>query len=576
MGREKAVHMQQNIRITSHVTIVLTLLTALTALLLAGFMWLASAKVDDLALIRQKGYVEQGLDEQVKAVQHELESVTVWNDAVLLAAKDDHPWIAENIGTWMHKYFSHDRTYVFNAQDELVFAMRNGEDIAALTFLDDEKAAAAVREDVRAMLHKRIAPGGSTPPVLAEIFAEKILSIAGRPAVVSARPIVPSSDEVSLEAGKEFIAVAVRFLDASAVEKIARYARLETLHFTTDAAETTAAIPVIATSGPTLGYMAWQPIRPGLMLIEQIAPVGIAGIVVAMGVVIFLGRGLRKTTLDLSESRLALMRHRDQLEESVRLRTAEIERQREELDRLLAQERHVNALQRQFVTMASHEFRTPLAIIDAAAQRLSRTKTNQKPEYVEEKSAQIRSAVLRMVDLMESILSAGRLETGKTTLKPERLSLAEIIEACCARQMDVRKSHTIHRDLSHLPQTILADRTTIEQVFTNLLSNAVKYAPHAPDIHIRTSTKNGMSYVSIQDAGIGMDAEDLPKLFQPYYRARSATGIAGTGIGLNLVKQIVDLHGGSISVESVLGRGTTFTVALPNKGPLANLIKRAA
>jgi signal transduction histidine kinase len=194
----------------------------------------------------------------------------------------------------------------------------------------------------------------------------------------------------------------------------------------------------------------------------------------------------------------------------------------------------------------------------------------------EEKSAQIRAAVLRMVDLMESILSAGRLETGKTTLQPERLSLAEIIESCCARQMDVRKSHTIHRDLSQLPETILADRTTIEQVFTNLLSNAVKYAPQAPDIHIRTSTKNGVSYVSIQDAGIGMDAEDLPKLFQPYYRARSATGIAGTGIGLNLVKQIVDLHGGSISVESVLGRGTTFTVALPNKGPLANLIKRAA
>ncbi|WP_245282846.1 sensor histidine kinase [Neorhizobium galegae] len=568
--------MQQNIRITSHVTIVLTLLTALTALLLAGFMWLASAKVDDLALIRQKGYVEQGLDEQVKAVQHELESVTVWNDAVLLVARDDHPWIAENIGTWMHKYFSHDRTYVFNERDELVFAMRNGEDIAALTFLDDEKAAAALRENVRAVLHKRIAPGDSAPPVLAEIFAENILSIAGRPAVVSARPIVPSSDEVSLDAGKEFIVVAVRFLDASAVEKIARYARLETLHFTTDAAESTAAIPVMATAGPTLGYMAWQPIRPGLMLIEQIAPVGIAGIIVAMGVVIVLGLGLRKTTQELSESRLALMRHRDQLEESVRLRTTEIERQREELDRLLAQERHVNALQRQFVTMASHEFRTPLAIIDAAAQRLSRTKTTQKPEYVEEKSAQIRAAVLRMVDLMESILSAGRLETGKTTLKPERLSLAEIIESCCARQMDVRKSHTIHRDLSHLPQTILADRTTVEQVFTNLLSNAVKYAPHAPDIHIWTSTKNGMSYVSIQDAGIGMDAEDLPKLFQPYYRARSATGIAGTGIGLNLVKQIVDLHGGSISVESALGRGTTFTVALPNKGPLANLIKRAA
>jgi signal transduction histidine kinase len=568
--------MQQNIRITSHVTIVLTLLTALTVLLLAGFMWLASAKVDDLALTRQKGYVEQGLDEQVKAVQHELEGITTWDDAVLRVPEGPHQWVADNIGIWMHKYFSHDRTYLFNERDELVFAMRDGQDISALTFLDDEKPVAALRKDIRAVLGKRLAPGDSAAPALAEIFAEEIVAIGGRPAVVSARPIVPSSDKVSLDAGREFITVAVKFLDTGAVEKIARYARIDTLHFTTDAAESTAAIPVVSGAGATLGYIAWQPIRPGLMLIEQIAPAGIAGIAVAMGVVIFLGRGLRKTSLDLSESRLALMRHRDQLEESVRLRTAEIERQREELDRLLAQERHVNALQRQFVTMASHEFRTPLAIIDAAAQRLSRTRTTQKPEYVEEKSAQIRSAVLRMVDLMESILSAGRLETGKTTLKPERLSLAELIETCCARQMDIRKSHTFHRDLSHLPPTILADRATTEQVFTNLLSNAVKYAPRAPDIHIRTWTKDGMSYVSIQDAGIGVDAEDLPKLFQPYYRARSATGIAGTGIGLNIVKQIVDLHGGSISVESALGRGTTFTVAFPNEGPLANLIKRAA
>uniref|UniRef100_UPI00310182C4 sensor histidine kinase n=1 Tax=Neorhizobium sp. EC2-8 TaxID=3129230 RepID=UPI00310182C4 len=568
--------MQQNIRITSHVTIVLTLLTALTAILLAGFMWLASTKVDDIALTRQKGYVEQGLDEQVKAVQHELESVTTWNDAVLLVAKGAHQWIVDNIGTWMHTYFSHDRTYIFDGRNELVFAMRDGQDISALTFLNDEMPVAALREDVRSLLQKRIVSSDSAAPAIGEIFAEQILAISGRPAVVAARPIVPSTDEVTVDPGKEFITVAVKFLDAGAVQKIARYARIETLHFTLSSAESTAVIPVMATDGSTLGYMAWQPIRPGLMLIEQIAPAGIAGIVVALGVVIFLGRGLRKTSTDLSESRLALMRHRYELEESVRLRTAEIERQRAELDRLLAQERQVNALQRQFVTMASHEFRTPLAIIDAAAQRLSRTKTTQKPEYVEEKSAQIRSAVLRMVDLMESILSAGRLETGKTTLRPERLSLAELIETCCNRQTDIRKSHTFHRDLSHLPQTIVADRATIEQVFTNLLSNAVKYAPRAPDIHIRAWTKNGMSYVSIQDAGIGMDAEDLPKLFQPYYRARSATGIAGTGIGLNLVKQIVDLHGGSISVESVLGRGTTFTVALPNKGPLANLIKRAA
>ncbi|WP_226951326.1 sensor histidine kinase [Rhizobium terrae] len=568
--------MQKDIRITSHVTLVLTLLTAMAAVLIAGFMWMASAKVDDLSLTRQRGFVEHGLDEQVKAVPRELESVTTWDDAVLFAPTGPRQWVVYNLGTWMYDYFGHDRTYVFDPQDALAYVVREGKDIPVSTFLNDEEPVTALREAVRAVLRKRAASADTAQPELNEISATEIVEIDNRPAVVSARPIVPSSEKISLEPGQEYIAVAVKFLDAGVVDKIASYAQLDKLHYSAEASPSYAAIPVVASSGGTLGYLAWEPIRPGLMLIKQIVPAGVTGIAVAMGVVIFLGHGLRRTSIALSKSRLALMRHRDELEETVRLRTAEIERQREELDRLLAQERHVNALQRQFVAMASHEFRTPLAIIDAAAQRLHRTKTVLKPEYVAEKSAQIRSAVLRMVDLMESILSAGRLETGKTTLKPEQLHLAEVIERCCTRQAEIRKSHIFHQDLSKLPGTILADRAAIEQVFTNLLSNAVKYAPQAPDIRVRAWTKKDMSFVSIADNGIGMDAEDLPKLFQPYYRARSATGIAGTGIGLNIVKQIVDLHGGSISVESTLGKGTTFTVALPNKGPFAAISKQAA
>lgn len=568
--------MQQHNRIKSHVTFVLTLLTALAAVLIAGFAWFASAKVDDIALERQKDFVKHGLDEQVRAVARELESVTTWDDAVLFAPTGPREWVTYNLGIWMHQYFGHDRTYVFNPQDELAYVVRDGKDIPVPTFLNDAETVSALRETVRGVLRKRMAPENAAQPEIAEIFETKIVDIDGHPAVVSARPIVPNSDKVSLVPGQEYITVAVKFLDSAVVGEIARYARLDKLRYAGAAPSSLATIPIHSTAGQTLGYLVWEPIRPGMMLIEQIAPAGLAGVVVAMGVVIFLGRGLHKTSVDLSESRLALMRHRDELEETVKLRTMEIERQREELDRLLAQERHVNALQRQFVAMASHEFRTPLAIIDAAAQRLSRAKAGSKPGYVAEKSAQIRSAVLRMVDLMESILSAGRLETGKAEIKLERFSLVDLIESCCGRQSEIRNSHVFHRDLIKLPQTIFADRAAIEQVITNLLSNAAKYAPQAPDIHITAWTQDQMAFVSIADEGIGMDAEDLPKLFQPYYRARSASGIAGTGIGLNIVKQIIDLHGGSVSVESTLGKGTTFTVALPTDGPLANLVKQAA
>lgn len=262
-----------------------------------------------------------------------------------------------------------------------------------------------------------------------------------------------------------------------------------------------------------------------------------------------------------------LLRQRDTLEAAVQARTAEIERQAQELKRMLAQERQINELQRQFVAMASHEFRTPLAIIDAAAQRLRRRSTELDPAFVTEKTGRIRAAVARMVELMESVLSIGRIEHGGMEISCAPLSLSEIIEACCARQRSISPTHNILTSLVALPEQIEGDRGMIEQVITNLLSNAVKYSPAGPDIHVRGWLESDTVKVSVRDNGIGIDAEDLPRMFQRYFRARTSSGIAGTGIGLNLVKQIVELHGGTIDVTSEKGRGSTFTVTLPIQSP---------
>ncbi len=265
-------------------------------------------------------------------------------------------------------------------------------------------------------------------------------------------------------------------------------------------------------------------------------------------------------TVRLSEE---VLQHRDKLEATVQARTAEIERQALELERMLDHERGINELQRQFVAMASHEFRTPLAIIDAAAQRLQRKKGEVAPEFLSEKVDQIRMSVSRIVDLMESILSAGRLDNGKIEINYQACAVGELVRTCCERQATISRSHNFHLDIERLPEFIDADNQTLGQVFTNLLSNAVKYAPDAPDIRITGWEDKGNVKVSISDDGIGIDAEDLPRMFQRYFRARTSTGIAGTGIGLNLVKQIVELHRGSIDVDSKRGCGTTFTVTLP-------------
>lgn len=283
--------------------------------------------------------------------------------------------------------------------------------------------------------------------------------------------------------------------------------------------------------------------------------------------------------VDVTEAKRAekaLLHHRDTLEEMVRSRTVELARQTEELERMLEQEKQINELQRQFVSMASHEFRTPLAVIDGAAQRLIRRKEAATPEFLAEKAEQIRSSVSRMLELMESILAAGRLDHGRIAIVHKPCSIAEIIETCSARQESIRRSHRFLLELDRLPPTIFGDQPALDQVFSNLFSNAVKYAPDAPNVHVTGWQEGDSVCIKVRDEGIGIDADDLPKMFQRYFRARSSTGIAGTGIGLNLVKQIIELHGGTIEVTSSRGNGTTFTLRLPIGAEMADEPRVAA
>lgn len=263
-----------------------------------------------------------------------------------------------------------------------------------------------------------------------------------------------------------------------------------------------------------------------------------------------------------------LIRNRDELEATVRQRTAEIAAQAAALEEALKQEKTINAMQRQFVAMTSHEFRTPLAIIDGAAQRLMRKKGGIEADFLVDKTHQIRAAVMRMVDLMESILSAGRIDTGRMELTLVDCSLKKLIEQAIHRQRMFSQNHRFQGFLEDLPDVIRCDALAISQVVTNLLGNAVKYAPRAPDVTIRGWREGDFAMISVQDQGVGIDADDIPKLFQPYFRARTSTGIAGTGIGLSLVKQVVTLHGGDIALESRRGHGSTFTIRLPIAGPV--------
>ena len=302
-----------------------------------------------------------------------------------------------------------------------------------------------------------------------------------------------------------------------------------------------------------LEFFSSAPIEPDAELVEILDHAGIQ-----MGHAVLRERTEKELTV-----------HRHHLQDQVDMATEGLKAKAEELKVALRQEKELNELQRQFVSMTSHEFRTPLAIIDGAAQRMKRRLDNGQltPEDTLQRLDKIRGAVQRMTKLMESTLAAARIEEGAVKVDIGPCDIANVLKEVCTRQQEVTKSHVITCDLAGMPDSIQADTGALEQVFTNLLSNAVKYAPDAPDISMTARAEDDHVAISVQDHGIGVDEKDLPKLFDRYFRAETSTGIPGTGIGLNVVNMLVQMHDGSVSAESKPGEGSTFTVRLPIAGP---------
>ncbi|MBL8698934.1 MAG: PAS domain-containing protein [Alphaproteobacteria bacterium] len=233
------------------------------------------------------------------------------------------------------------------------------------------------------------------------------------------------------------------------------------------------------------------------------------------------------------------------------------------LAQALERERDVVAQQKRFISVAAHEFRTPLTIIDGAAQRLHRYAQRITPADLRERAEKIRQAVARMAQLVDTTLNSARLDAGHVELNLAPLDLVALIDSICRRLDGMAREFDIRIAGGERPHVIAGDSRLLDQAFTNLLSNAVKYSGDSRRIDIAIEVDGAAVNVRIRDYGIGVPAKELPRLFTRFYRASTAKGLPGTGIGLNLVKELVQLHGGTIAVRSTVGEGSEFTVRLP-------------
>jgi PAS domain S-box-containing protein len=235
-----------------------------------------------------------------------------------------------------------------------------------------------------------------------------------------------------------------------------------------------------------------------------------------------------------------------------------------ELFRALAREKELGRLRSEFVAMVSHEFRTPLGIIQSSAEILGDYLERLKPSEREDHLQSIRNNTRRMARVMEEVLFMGSFEAGKMEFKPAAVELPKFLQELTDEALSTTGGRCpIELCCSEMPAEIQADERLLRHIFTNLLTNAVKYSDPGSPVRFEIAPVGEDMVYAIRDQGIGIPETDREWLFNAFHRGQNVDNRPGTGLGLVIVKRCVDLHDGKINVESKLGEGTVVTVRLP-------------
>jgi signal transduction histidine kinase len=317
----------------------------------------------------------------------------------------------------------------------------------------------------------------------------------------------------------------------------------------------------------------WEPIRAIRLLLRstedvrilaqpppweswQVGRILMIGGALGMGALAWIGLLRRRVARRTSELALSNTLLRAEVEERKRAQT--------ELSGTLAAEKELNQLKSQFVSMVSHEFRTPLGVILASADLLSDYLDTLSPEERAEQVADIKQSTRHMAALMEDVLLLGRVESGRMGYHPHNFDLPDF----CRRIIDEMMSATNRRcPLEFVEKGIDApargDETLLRHILHNLLANGAKYSSPGQPVWLSVEREGDEAVFSVRDGGIGISAEDQKFVFEAFYRGKNIGDRPGSGLGLVVVKRCVEFHAGTIRLQSTPGEGTTVTVRIP-------------
>jgi PAS domain S-box-containing protein len=269
----------------------------------------------------------------------------------------------------------------------------------------------------------------------------------------------------------------------------------------------------------------------------------------------------------LADINLKIEELNNDLEQKVELRTqqlqetlVQLQNSKEELTKALSKEKELSDLKSRFVSMASHEFRTPLSTILSSASLVAKYTETVQQENRDKHIQRIKTSVNNLTDLLNEFLSIGKIEDGKITAHYTQFNIKEMLETVCAEMQNLVKPGQ-HIQYSHTGDTIVnLDPALLRNVILNLLSNAIKFSPENGIITFNSTTGQNEIVITVKDSGIGISKEDQEHLFERFFRGTNASNIQGTGLGLHIVSKYIELMDGQISYTSELEKGSEFIV----------------
>ena len=271
---------------------------------------------------------------------------------------------------------------------------------------------------------------------------------------------------------------------------------------------------------------------------------------------------------ELAANNLKIEELNNELEQKVEFRTAqlqqtmaELERSKEELTNALSKEKELSDLKSRFVSMASHEFRTPLSTILSSASLLAKYTATEEQDKRDRHIHRIKSAVSNLDGILNEFLSLGKIEDGKIIVNNVEFDVSELINnileelrPICKQGQEIIYTHSGNERIS-------LDVNLLRNILINLVSNALKFSPEKSIIKIESNADEDRTVIKISDSGLGISVSDQKHLFGRFFRGANVANIQGTGLGLHIVQRYIDLMNGEITFKSKLGKGTIFTIA---------------